>query len=137
MSRILSIALLLLASTSCEKDNTMIPYVAVDFTVYVTDPMYTDLNAVGGWMYVTGGSRGILLYRKSIDQVMAYDRHCTYEPENSCGQIEVESNNYTMIDSCCYSRFEIDNGSAVVQPATLSLKQYHTTLDGNMLHVYN
>jgi Rieske Fe-S protein len=123
--------------TSCTKDENQIPYVLVDFTIYVTDPLYIDLNAVGGWMYVTGGSRGILLYRKSIDEVMAYDRHCTYEPDNSCGQIEMESNNFTAIDSCCSSRFEIDNGSVVEGPATYSLKQYNTTFDGSILHVFN
>ena len=128
---------LLLIITSCSKDANVIPYVTVNFTIYVTDPLYINLNAVGGWMYVTGGSRGIILYRKSIDQVMAYDRHCTYQPENSCGQVEVESNNFTAVDSCCFSKFEIDNGTAIQTPATLSLKQYRTSFDGTILHVYN
>lgn len=126
----------LLLVVSCKKDEEQIPYVTVDFTIYVTDPLYINLNTVGGWIYVTGGSRGILLYRKSIDQVMAYDRHCTYQVENSC-QVEMESNNFTAIDSCCFSRFEIDNGTVVKDPALLSLKQYRTTFEGSVLHVYN
>ena len=127
---------ILLLFTSCKKDETQVPYVTVDFTIYVTDPLYINLNAVGGWMYVTGGSKGILLYRKSIDQVMAYDRHCTYKIEDAC-QVEMESNNFTLVDSCCFSKFEVDNGSVVQAPATVYLKQYSNDFDGTILHVYN
>lgn len=130
------IAFIAIALTSCQKEDTVVPYVMVDFTIYVTDPLFIDLNAVGGWMYVSGGSQGILLYRKSIDEVMAFDRHCTYRVSDGC-QVQMESNNFTVIDSCCLSRFEINGGTVIQAPATLSLKQYHTSFDGSMLQVYN
>src|SRR5687768_13292985 len=81
----------LLVCISCGKDRGVIPNVLVDLTVNINNPGYINLTAVGGWMYMNGGSRGIVVYRYSPDEFNAFDRHCPYEPENACGILAVAS----------------------------------------------
>ena len=65
---------------SCKKDNANnpIPDTTVDVYIYISNPSYLSLTAIGGWAYVSGGVRGLLVYRKSNSEFMAYDRNCTY-----------------------------------------------------------
>ena len=123
---------------SCKKNTEdVVPNVYVNIFIYTTDPEFVNLNAVGGWVYITGGSRGIVVYRNSIEEFMAYDRHCTYEPSNSCARIEVEPSNITTVDSCCGSKFVLTDGSVINGPASMPLKQYQAKLEGNTLHIFN
>ena len=123
---------------SCKKDaGDVVPDVYVNIYIYTTAPEFISINAVGGWVYITGGSRGIVVYRNSVEEFMAYDRHCTYQPSNSCARIEVEQSNITAVDSCCGSKFVLTDGSVVNGPASLPLKQYQAMLDGNVLHIFN
>ena len=126
-----------LSLTSCKKDDDAVPNVSVNIVISTTDPSYNDLNAVGGWIYLTGGSRGIIVYRYSIDEFMAYDRHCTYEPLESCAIVEVDQSGIIAEDLCCGSQFLLTDGSVIDGPASVSLKLYQTSFDGNNLFVYN
>jgi len=129
--------LLVLGAFSCN-DEPVIPYVYVDFTIDVNSTEYLELNTVGGWVYVTGGYRGIIVYRAAIDEFMAYDRACTYDPDEECARIKVESSGLIAGDTCCGSRFLITDGSPLVDvPATIPLVRYTTYYDGQYLHVFN
>ena len=131
------LVVLILSTCACKKEESLIPNVPVNITLYVSDPAFVDLNAVTGWTYLWGGSRGILVYRRSNEEFMAYDRHCTYQPENSCGTIMMETSGFTAIDTCCGSIFLVTDGSVNSGPATLPLKQYQTDFDGTRLLIYN
>ena len=98
--------------------------------------MYQKLNTVGGWEYITGGYNGIVVYRLSQDEFVAFDRACPYDYKNSC-RIVVESSFTTTIDSCCGSRFLLNDGSPFKGPASVSLKKYKTYYDGNSLRISN
>src|ERR1035437_2465260 len=74
-----SILLAVLAMFSCKKANDIVPNVYVDVYLYATDPAFSPLNAESGYAYVAGGSKGIVVYRKSQTEFMAYDRCCTYK----------------------------------------------------------
>ncbi|HCQ29059.1 MAG TPA: hypothetical protein DIU39_02160 [Flavobacteriales bacterium] len=122
----------------CQKnEQNGVPIVSVDIYIYTTDPDFVDLNAVGNWTYVTGGSRGIIVYRYSNNEFKAYDRHCPYQSQNSCALVTVESSNITAKDDCCGSTFLLTDGSVTGGPATFPLKQYRTSFDGTVLHIYN
>lgn len=123
---------------SCKKDkNTYIPLVNVDIYLYTNNPEFNNLNAVGGWTSINGGSRGIIVYRSSNTEFKAYDKHCPYDPSNSCGVVEVDNSNITMVDACCGSKFSITDGGVIKGPAGQPLKQYNTSFDGSKLHIYN
>jgi nitrite reductase/ring-hydroxylating ferredoxin subunit len=128
---------LLLLVTACKKDDQGVPNVSVNLYIYTTDPNFVNLNAVGGWVYITGGSRGILVYRSSNSEFKAYDRHCPYKPEDACGRVEVDSSNIQVVDNCCGSKFIMTDGTVTQGPAGMPLKQYGTSFDGSVLHIYN
>lgn len=122
---------------SCKKDNTSgIPLVPVDIYLYANNPIMVDVSVPGGWEYVTGGSKGILIYRYTQDQFIAFDRHSAYLPENGC-VTEVDSTNIQVADPCSESLWLLVDGSVLQGPANLPLKQYQTTFDGNVLHIFN
>jgi len=98
--------------------------------------MYINLNHVGGYEYLTGGYNGIVVYRVSNETFVAFDRACPYDFKNNC-RIQVEPSSITSIDSCCGSRFLLTDGSPFQGPASVSLKQYKATYDGNILHITN
>lgn len=120
-----------------KKKNTVIPYVPVNIYIYPSDPTFNKLNTPGGWVYLSGGSRGIIVYRRSNEEFVAYDRHCTYDTENTCGQVEVTSTQITAVDSCCGSEFVLTDGSVVKSPSTVPLQAYQVSFNGNELHIFN
>jgi nitrite reductase/ring-hydroxylating ferredoxin subunit len=138
MSRILYILAIAAVLNGCKKqsDNN-VPDTLVDIYLYTNNPSFVNVSAVGGWVYITGGVRGILLYRKSNTEFMAYDRNCTYQPTNSCATVFVDNTNIVAKDTCCNSQFSIYDGSVFQGPAAQPLKAYNTTFDGNVLHIYN
>jgi nitrite reductase/ring-hydroxylating ferredoxin subunit len=101
--------------------------------------MYSELNIVGGWVYLTAEqpSRGIIVYRFSMDEFRAYERTCPYDPDHAAARVEVEATDVTAVDSLCGSKFLLTDGQPFKGPATLPLKQYQTYYDGNTLHIYN
>ena len=105
--------------------------------IYTTDAEFADLNAVAGWIYLTGGAKGIVVYRLSQDEFMAYDRNCTYQPSESDAIIEVDQTGIAAVDNSCGSRFLLTDGSILEGPASDILKRYQTTFDGNLLRIYN
>jgi Rieske Fe-S protein len=123
---------------SCKKEKQAVPNVAVDIRMYSADPSFLPLNPVGGWVYVNGGNRGILVYRKSLTDFAAFDRTCTYNPANANEVVKVDpSNNVIAVDANCGSKFVMTDGSVSQGPATLPLKYYNTTFDGQVLHIFN
>lgn len=126
-----------LFSPQCKKDEDQIPNAYVNFYIDVSSTQYIGLNNIGGYVYVTGGVRGIILYRRSYDEFMAYERDCPYQPSNSCALVQVDNSAVMAVDSCCGSQFLLLDGSIVQGPATTMLKQYQTSFDGTILHVFN
>lgn len=132
------ILIFFLLFSTCKKERQgVVPYVPVDFYLYTSNPQFSNLNAVGGWIYIDAGSRGIVIYHRSNDEFVAFDRHCTYQVEDPCGQASVDASFITLKDSCCGSEFLLYDGSVTKGPATLPLQAYYTEYDGNRLRVYN
>jgi nitrite reductase/ring-hydroxylating ferredoxin subunit len=134
----LHILFIIILFTGCSKnDNSNIPLVPVNLNIHVNDPAYITITVTGGWTYVNGGSRGIIIYRLSNDKFKAYDRHCTYDSSNSCALVSVDLSNITGLDDCCGSKFILTDGSVTNGPASLPLKQYQTSFDGSTLRIFN
>jgi nitrite reductase/ring-hydroxylating ferredoxin subunit len=134
----LVIIAIVITIVSCKKENNNgVPITPVDIYLYTSNPSFFNINVPGGWVYITGGVRGILVYRKSSTDFMAYDRNCTYQSSQPCATVVVDATNIFATDTCCHSKFSILDGSVTHGPAGLPLKQYNTTFDGNVLHIYN
>ncbi len=131
--------LLLLVLLSCNKQGNSdgIPYVQVNIQLYTSDPTFFNLTTVGGWEYINGGSKGIIVYRNGIDEFKAFDRHCSYLPQESCSRVFIDSSNIMAVDTCCGSQFIITDGLVTNGPAVQGLKEYQTSYDGNRLLITN
>jgi len=120
----------------CTKDDNLIPEVFVNFSIQAS-----ELGGVGSAIYTTEnyGLRGIIIYHKNSNEYIAFERACSYRPSNSCETIFLndETSPTFLEDSCCNSRFLLDDGTPFSGPALLPLKQYSTSFDGNYIYVRN
>lgn len=133
-------AILLLTTTlffsGCRKEKDQVPNVYVDLYLYTSDPAFSPLNATSGYTYLSGGSRGIIVFRKSTNEFMAYDRHCTFNVSEN-NQVAVNASGLIAEDAVCGSKFLITDGTPNSGPASVPLKYYQTSFDGTVLHIYN
>jgi len=111
----------------------------VNFTILNGSGQFFPLTSPGGYIYVSNvGISGVIIYRKSANEFMAFERNCTKDGCNNAKSIVwVQAGNAAMKDSICGSSFSIFDGSVQGGGATVPLYQYHTNWDGNQLHVYN
>ena len=137
MKKIITIILFIISvMLSCERDNNQFPQVSVNINIYTNNPEFFSVNTPGGWIYLNGGVGGVLLYRKSFDEFIAYDRASPFNPTDEC-KIEVNEDNIIISDPCSESLFLITDGSVIQGPATYGLYRYNTYFDGQNLSIYN
>ena len=140
LTRKLNLVILLITLaglTSCGDENERVPFVPVDIELNLTLPAYSPLQTVGNWIYITGGSQGIIIYRFSVDEFRAWDRHCTFVVPDNC-RIDVDNSNIQAEDTeCCQSVFSLIDGSVQSGDAFIPLQGYNTSLFGNNLRITN
>lgn len=126
--------------TNCKKNNSHpVPSIAFDMNIDINLPSYNALIGVGGWAYVEGGSRGIIVYRRSVDEFVAFDRHSPQDPQSTCPEpLYPDVDNFlTLIDSCSTARFSLYDGSPM-EGSEFGLRQYQTTYNGsNIVRIFN
>ncbi len=134
----LFLGFLVTATGGCKKEDSKVPYVDVNITINLDQPEYHDLRTTGGWLYLTGGSRGLIVYRLSSDEFKAYDRHCTYKPSEDCDPALVDSSDIKIVCRDCHgSQYSITDGTVIKGPANEPLREYSTSFDGTLLRITN
>ncbi len=140
--KIIFVILLLLASMfSCVDTpvNPNIPDAYINFSIEPNSTFYYELNPVSGWMYVSAPpqSRGIIIYRYSLDEFRAYERQSPNEP-NACGDDSRLIVDFPfVVDTCLDVRYSILDGSIFTEGYQgYPLIQYRTQYDGRTLRVY-
>jgi hypothetical protein len=115
----------ILALSSCEDSmpHDEIPRVYVYEEINLNDFRYQALKLNGGFVYINGGVRGIIIYRKTQSEYLAFERNCPYQPAGNCALVSVDDSNLFMTDSCCGSTFDFD-GIPVSGPVRFRLLQY-------------
>ena len=134
------LVLLMLVSASCKKNKKHpIPSIPFDITIDLALPSYTDLNGAGGWAYVNGGIKGIIVYRQSYDVFVAFERQSPEDPENTCssGLVPNADNFLQLDDPCSNASFSLYDGSPI-SGSDWGLRQYQCAWNGsNLLRIYN
>lgn len=100
-------------------------------------PQYIGLLAPQGYVYLTEGNKGTIVYHLPQGGFAAYDRTCSYNPKDACAQVTVDSNYAGMrcgkyangFQPCCASVFDLNTGIATQKPASRPLKVYYTSYD--------
>lgn len=124
---------------SCQRDESQETFLnepLVDITLVVTNIEYLPLQQDGGFIYLQGGRRGIILYRQNSSQYIAFERNCTFRPDDSCALVSVHSSRLFLEDTCCFSNFDF-TGRPTSGPSSVFLRRYNTTLNGNLLRITN
>jgi nitrite reductase/ring-hydroxylating ferredoxin subunit len=137
---LLSLLLLSTFFTNCSKNGdttSSIPNVAVSFAINPNSTEYYRLNTVNGWEMLTGGYKGILVFRVSPDEFTAFERACPYDWQNSNARIVVDTSGITAYCPSCKSEFILLDGTPFKGPSHFSLKRYNATYDGSILYIYN
>ena len=137
MKKIIILAFCLISLCSCNDSDDYIQNVYVNIEVPVNQPEYSDLDAIGNSIFISGGVKGIIIYHANANDYRAFDRSCSFEPSTQCAYID--SINSTIAScNCCTSKFLIDqNGITANGPALRSLKEYYTSFSGGVLKIKN
>lgn len=136
-----SILLLLGGLFSCNREKQVaIPYVYVNYTVYLNNPSNDNLKQPNSHLILPNeGNLGIILYRRTLgeaDDFIALDLTCTYEPLGAC-KVAIDDTGFYLVCPCCGSKFSIWDGLVAAGPAKWSLKEYATSLTISTVRIYN
>ena len=133
------------------------PILPTPITIYPNTLQYQDLNFVSGWLYITADvestSRGIIVYRMSDTEFLAYDRIPPNEPD-ACTDSQGNTTRMVVdypfvVDRCNNAYYNIINGQIIVREPDMvpsfptdgtqvyPLIQYHTSFDGSKLVITN
>jgi hypothetical protein len=82
-----------------------------------------------------GGVQGIIVYRLNASTYIAYERNCSYHPNDACVTVDVHSSRLYMQDPCCTSTFSLATGEPTGGPAWRPLQKYETLLTGTNLTI--
>ena len=138
-------------------ENPNRPVLPTPIIIYPNTYQYYDLNFVSGWLYITSEvestSRGIIVYRQSDTEFLAYDRMPPNEPD-ACTDSQGNTTRLVVdfpfvVDLCNNAYYNILNGQLIVREPDMipdfptdgkmiyPLIQYHTTFDGSKLVISN
>ena len=117
--------------------NPNAPVININFVIYPNSLEYQELNAVGGWMYLTAQlpSYGIIVYRYNVDEFKAYERKAPNDPY-TCPDNRLFVELPFVIDSCLKYKYSILDGS-IIEGTGYNLIEYFTEFDGQELRIYN
>ncbi len=124
---------------SCGRDlsDDPIPLATfADFVMNLTLPENILLGSDGGYREVNAiGVRGVIVYRVNEANYYAYERNCSYHPNDACATVNVHSSHLYMNDPCCGSNFSFTTGSPTGGVAWRPLRRYRTELNGSILTI--
>lgn len=125
--------------SSCNKNKLHpVPSIPFDFDINIALPTYSDLTNVGGYAYVQGGSKGIIVYRRNVYDFVAFDRHSPANDGDCDSALVNDVDNFLQLrDLCSGARFSLIDGSPI-SGSDFGLRMYATAFDGNSnLRIYN
>ncbi|MDX2361053.1 MAG: hypothetical protein QNK23_09620 [Crocinitomicaceae bacterium] len=129
-----------LAHIGCTKNSSHpVPNIPFDISIDISLPSYSALIGVSGWAYVNGGSKGIIVYRRGINDFVAFDRHSPADILGDCpGALFPDDNNFLQLnDTCNVATFSLYDGSPI-SGSEYGLRMYQTAWDGNQsLRIFN
>ncbi len=130
--------ILLVLSLGCEStiEESGVPNVAVNIEVNLNDIDNVALTQIGGYIYVQGGVRGVIVRHESLNLYRAFDRNCTFNPSVGSAVVAVHSSGFYIEDTSCKSTFDF-SGFPTGGPAVFPLKEYSVTLAGDILFIVN
>ncbi len=129
--RYFQLVFLLLVACSPDMSDDQIPYQPFpDIVLNLNLPENFALKSKGSVKLVNGGIRGIIVYCEDVGVYHAYERNCSYHPNDACATVNVDNSNLFMVDPCCGSSFEFTTGNPTGGAAWRPLQEYQATYNG-------
>lgn len=115
----------------------------VDFTIYPNSIREYEINNPGGFKYYSSdpesNSRGIIVFRVSMDSFTVWDRLPPNKPNTCCDDNGVCSrlvvDGYFVMDNCNDISYSILDGTIIEGGEGYRLYPYNYTYDGNALRI--
>jgi hypothetical protein len=99
-------------------------------------PAYSSLRVDGGYKEMNNiGLRGVIVYRVSATTFRAYERNCSYHPNEAGSTVSIHTSGLYMEDSSCGSTFNFSDGQPTGGPAWRPLRQYRADINGTILTI--
>jgi nitrite reductase/ring-hydroxylating ferredoxin subunit len=130
------VAVILIGLVGCTPDlsDDQIPYQPFpDININLNLPDNIALKSKGISKEINGGTRGIILYCQEIGVYYAYERNCSYHPNDACATVNVDNSKLFMVDPCCGSTFDFSTGNPMGGIAWRPLLKYRTSYNGGNL----
>lgn len=134
---VVAILWLLVSCKNDEESNSeTIPNVAVNIQINLNNQDFLPLKLDNGFVNVTGGVKGIIVFHQSGQTYKSFERCCPYKPSVECERVSVDSSGFFIKCDCCASQFDF-LGNVTNGPAVRPLKQYSTSISGYYLYINN
>jgi hypothetical protein len=131
--------LVFLIVCGCSRDlyDDPIPVVPfADLVINLAFPEYQSLAVNGGYKAINSiGVRGVIVYRLDATTYIAYERNCSYHPNEAGSTVDINTNKLYMTDSSCGSNFSFTDGKPISGVAWRPLRKYRTLLSGTSLTI--
>jgi nitrite reductase/ring-hydroxylating ferredoxin subunit len=106
-----------------------------EIIVNLSYPQYQSLKMDGGYKYIEGGMHGIILYRSSENNYIAFERACPHHPYDENATVDVDMSGLYMVDHACKSNFSFPDGNPTAGPARRAMWIYRVSIVGNTLTI--
>jgi nitrite reductase/ring-hydroxylating ferredoxin subunit len=128
-------ALVFLVACSQDLSDDEIPVVSFpDIVLDISLPSNIALASKGGVKELNeGGVRGIIIYCEDRGIYHAYERNCSYTPNEACATVNIDASRLFMIDPCCGSQFDLKTGQPIGGVAWRPLRKFQATANGSEL----
>ena len=154
--KIAYIILIITSMTSCYTEETYdtssrVPDTSIDIYIDLVDEdLMGFIESVGSSMTLTkddyGGYAGLILYCYAKNRIRAFDRCCPihydgyeeYEDDDDIEQLDINGS-YAMCptDSIIFSFLETYPYSLSNEISTVFMREYNTSINDDVLHIYN
>jgi nitrite reductase/ring-hydroxylating ferredoxin subunit len=134
----IAVVLSIVIIPSCDRDlsDDQIPFASFGaITINLNLPEYQKLRTQGNIYLNSGGIRGIILYQVNSSTYVAYERNCSYQPNEACATVDVHTSNLYLQDPCCGSTFDFATGNPTSGVAWRPLRKYETFISGTQLTI--
>ena len=131
------VCILLLMGCQPDLSDDPIPFIAFnEIVINLSFPEFARLRNDGGYAEIgSGGIRGIIIYRVSSTSYNAFERNCSYHPNDACATVNIHSSGLYMNDPCCGSTFNFSDGNPSGGVAWRPLRRYRTQVNNFTLSI--
>lgn len=127
---------LIIAFAGCKNSDVppdTMPYVMVNVQIPLHTAEGIALNQRdGAWIYHEGGLDGLIVYRKTANSFLAFERR---NPNANACHVSMDPTGFYMLDSCTNSQHYFDGTIRGVD--VRPLRQYSVNNDGIQLFITN